>query len=699
MELFKLLGTIAVDNQSANASIDETTGKAEGSESKMTAAFKKIGTAVVTYFAVDKIVAFGKEIVNTMASFEDAMLKVQSLSGATQDEYKQLSDAALDYGSKTAWTSKDVADAMGYMALAGFETSEILASTSGMLSLASASGEDLATVTDILTDAMTGFGDSADQAGRYADVLATVQAKSNTTVGLLGEAFKYVSPLAGSYGYALEDVAAALGLMANSGVKGSMAGTALSSMLTRLATDAGASSKSLGALGTLTEVCGVEFYNADGSTRSLSVVLKELCDATKDFTVEEKAAIAKTIAGQEAQKGLLAILNQGSEAYEELHGKLTDCNGAATNMAENMESGLGGAIRNIQSAFEGFKITLGQQFSEPLGTVIREIAGWINGTLTPALGTIGTALSVAIAWFQEMYDRVSAHLPAIQATFMELWAVAQVVWATVGQPIFNMIQTAVEIVYNAFAAKMPEIKAFVSQCFADIKTFWENNLQPCLQAIGDFIRNILAPAFAFVFNEFIVARVESAFKFIKDLWEYTLKPIFVGITDFLTGVFTGNWKQAFEGLVKIVEGIFNGIVNRVKYPINKVIDLVNSFIKGLNKLQVPDWVPGVGGKGINIPLIPTLEKGGILEKGQVGLLEGNGAEAVVPLHQNRAWISAVARDMDSAFGGKETVGVLNKILEAINRTNDGQEDLKDSFASMKVEMNNREFARLVKAVN
>ena len=150
--------------------------------------------------------------------------------------------------------------------------------------------------------------------------------------------------------------------------------------------------------------------------------------------------------------------------------------------------------------------------------------------------------------------------------------------------------------------------------------------------------------------------METAFNFIKDLWNNTLKPVFTGITDFLTGVFTGNWRQAFQGLVNIVQSIFSGIVTKVKYPINQVINLVNSFIRGLNKLKIPDWVPGFGGKGINIPLIPTLEKGGVLKKGQMGLLEGNGAEAVVPLDQNRAWISAVARDMkDVGIGGQKDV--------------------------------------------
>lgn len=215
MELFKLFGTIAIHNDEANQAIDDTVGKAKDSESSLSSTFKKVGTAVAAAFSAQKIIDFGVQSVNTLQGFEDSMLKVQSLSGATADQYQQLSDAALHYGSTTAWTSQNVADAMGYMALAGFDTNEILSATPGVLSLASASGEDLATVSDILTDAMTGFGDSASDATRYADVLATTQAKSNTTVGMLGEAFTYVSSLAGTYSYSLEDVSTALGVMAN----------------------------------------------------------------------------------------------------------------------------------------------------------------------------------------------------------------------------------------------------------------------------------------------------------------------------------------------------------------------------------------------------------------------------------------------------------------------------------------------------
>lgn len=401
MELFKLFGTIAINNDEANRKIDETTGRAEASESKMSAAFKRVGAAVAAGFAVDKIVNFGKSAIETAASFEDGMLKVQSLSGATQEEYEKLSKAALDYGSTTAWTAKDVADAMGYMALAGFDTNEILESTSGMLSLASASGEDLATVTDILTDSMTGFGDSAKDAERYADVLATTQAKSNTTVGDLGEAFKYVSSLAGTYSYSLEDVSAALGTMANAGVKGSMAGTALSSIITRLGTNTSGARDAIEAL-------GVSFYNQDGTARALGDVIKDLCDATQGMDVAQKAELASTIAGAEAQKGLLAILNQGSGAYTDLQNQLYNCSGAAKDMADNMESGLGGSIRSLQSAWEGFKIKIGEKLEPGISAGLRSLADFITSTAIPALETVCNGISSVVEWMKKHETAIKA---------------------------------------------------------------------------------------------------------------------------------------------------------------------------------------------------------------------------------------------------------------------------------------------------
>ena len=289
----------------------------------------------------------------------------------------------------------------------------------------------------------------------------------------------------------------------------------------------------------------------------------------------------------------------------------------------------------------------------------------------------------------------------IQELFTFLWTVLQGTWETLGQPIWDLIQECIAIVSGIFAEKMPEIQGFVQQCFSDIQTFWEKHLKPCFNAIGNFIQTVLAPVFEFVFKAKIQAAVETAFGFIKSIWENTLKPVFTGITDFLTGVFTGNWEQAWKGVASVLKGIINGIITGIETMINGAINALNGLISGINNL-----IAKAGSKlglTLSIPMIPTislpkLEEGGVLERGQVGLLEGTGAEAVVPLDQNRKWISAVAQEMDMAMGGSNAD--IRELKEAFTDFVAVLPDMMmEAFTSMKFDVNNREFARLVKAVN
>lgn len=589
MELFKLFGTIAIHNDEANQAIDDTVGKAKTSESSLSSTFKKVGTAVAAAFSAQKIIDFGVQSVNTLQGFEDSMLKVQSLSGATADQYQQLSDAALHYGSTTAWTSQNVADAMGYMALAGFDTNEILSATPGVLSLASASGEDLATVSDILTDAMTGFGDSASDATRYADVLATTQAKSNTTVGMLGEAFTYVSSLAGTYSYSLEDVSTALGVMANAGVKGSMAGTSLSSVITRLGTNTSGARDAIEAL-------GVQFYNTDGTARPLGDVIVDLCDATANMTTEQKASLASTVAGAEAQKGLLAILNQGSSAYTDLNQKLKESSGNADEMANTLESGLGGAMRSLSSAWEGFKIKLAQKFEVPLSDLIHNLADFITGSAIPALDNFVSAITPVVEalinfgkWMQEGSagaELLKGVIVAVTAAFTawQTIAAAQSLWSKLTKGIkgaktaFTALNTAMAA--NPIGVVIAVITALVAAFIylwntsEGFRNFWIGLWEAVKSAFNTAVEVVSTGIQNFItwFQDFI-ASIEQ---FIGDLKQ--------GIQDGLDTIHQA-WDDAWNAIQTTVEGIFNAISETV----SNFVDGVQAFFQGLYEGVQAAW--------------------------------------------------------------------------------------------------------------
>lgn len=315
-----------------------------------------------------------KDTVDTFKDFEAAMSQVKAISGASESEFTKLTAKAKEMGATTKFTATESAEAFNYMAMAGWNAQQMTDGIGGILNLAAASGEDLATTSDIVTDALTAFGLKASDATHFSDVLAMAASSANTTVSGMGETFKYAGSMAGSLGYSIEDVALATGLMANSGIKGTMAGTALNSMFTRLATDAGASSKQLGALGTLTKKLGVQFYDAHGNARDLSDVLGEMRHATQGMNDQEKSAIANKIAGMEAQKGLLAILNASEEDYNKLAEAINNADGAASNMSDTMLDNLQGSLTLLQSAVDGVKIAFGQR----LAPYVRSFAEWLT---------------------------------------------------------------------------------------------------------------------------------------------------------------------------------------------------------------------------------------------------------------------------------------------------------------------------------
>ncbi len=307
------------------------------------------------------LVGAGAAAIKVAADFDSGMSKVQAISGATGEDLDKLRDKAREMGSKTKFSASEAADAMSYMAMAGWKTGDMLDGIEGIMNLAAASGEDLATTSDIVTDALTAFGLKASDSAHFSDILAAASSNANTNVSLMGETFKYVAPVAGALGISAEDTAEAVGLMANAGIKGSQAGTSLRSILTRLATDAGSSSKSLGALGVLTEELGVEFYDANGKVRDFGDILKDARKQWKSLSEEDASRFAKKIAGEEGISAWLSMMNAAPEDIAKLSGAISNCDGAAEKMAATMQNNLKGQLTVLKSQAEELAIGFGMQ--------------------------------------------------------------------------------------------------------------------------------------------------------------------------------------------------------------------------------------------------------------------------------------------------------------------------------------------------
>ncbi len=314
------------------------------------------------------------QCVSLSADFEETMSTVRALSGANADEIALLTARAKELGASTMYTAQESAQAMTYMAMAGWDANQMLSGMDGVLSLAAASGEDLASVSDIVTDNLTAFGLKASDTAHFADVLAAAATNSNTSVAIMGETFKNSAAVAGALEYSIEDVAVAVGLMANAGVKGSNAGTALRNIFTGLLSGVTLTSEAFGEL----EYSAV---NADGTMKPFSQTIQELRGYFDQMTGAEKTMNAQTIAGQRAFAGLLSILNATDEDYNALAASIAACDGAAEKMAQIKMDNLRGDVTLLQSAWDALRVTVGEQFNPELRRTVQigtSVTSWLN---------------------------------------------------------------------------------------------------------------------------------------------------------------------------------------------------------------------------------------------------------------------------------------------------------------------------------
>lgn len=309
--------------------------------------------------ATGAVTALSVASIRAGSNFEEGMSKVSAISGATASDLQALADKAKEMGATTKFSATQSAEALQYMAMAGWKTEQMLDGLPGIMNLAAASGEDLASVSDIVTDAMTAFGLKAEESGRFADVLAAASSNANTNVGMMGATFKYVAPVAGSLGYNIEDMAVAIGLMANAGIKGEMAGTQLRAALTRLANPTKDSAAAMDAL-------GMSLTNNDGTMKSFDTIVRDLRNGMAGLTEEQQATYAAMLGGQEAMSGLLAIANASEEDFNKLSSAIDNSTGAAEKMAKTANDNLKGDLTILGSTAESVGIKIYEKFETPM---------------------------------------------------------------------------------------------------------------------------------------------------------------------------------------------------------------------------------------------------------------------------------------------------------------------------------------------
>lgn len=531
------------------------------------------GKTLTTHVTVP-IVGLGTAAVKTTSDFESAMSKVSAISGATGSDLDALNQKAQEMGAKTKFSATESAEAFTYMAMAGWKTEDMLQGIDGIMALAAADGLDLATTSDIVTDALTAFGLSADDSGHFADVLAAAASNANTNVSLLGESFKYAAPVAGALGYSAEDTAIALGLMANAGIKGSQGGTALRSSLSRLIkpTDDAAA---------LMEQYGLSMTNADGSMKSLGEVMEMLRTKMGGLSEAEQAQAAATLFGQEAMSGMLAVINASDSDYEKLTSAIYGADGAAQQMADTMLDNLSGQSTLLKSALEGLAI----QFGEILMPYIKQFVQWLQNLvqklqeMTPeqkeqivkwaafaaaigpvllAVGKLVTGIGNVISVFGKLKTAIPAvkgALVAVKGAIAGISAPVVAVVAVIGTLVaaFATLWKTNEEFRNKITAIWNQIKGtFDKLCQGIVDRlnklgFDFENIGEVLKAIWEGFCNFLAPIF------------EGVFQNIANTFD-TIVNVILGILDFFIAIFTGDWEGAWDAIKGIFESIWNGIV-------------------------------------------------------------------------------------------------------------------------------------------
>ena len=419
-------------------------------------------------------------------SFESGMSEVAAISGATASELDSLTEKAKEMGAKTKFSATESAEAFKYMAMAGWQTGDMLNGIEGIMNLAAASGEDLASVSDIVTDALTAFGLQAKDSAHFADVLAQASSRSNTNVGLMGYTFKYVAPVAGALGYSIEDMAVAIGLMANAGIKGEQAGTQLRGVLSRM-------SLPTEKVQTAMDKLGLSLTDSEGNMKSFAEVMQDMRTGFSKLTDAEKTTYAAMLGGQEAMSGLLAIVNASDEDFNNLTAAIAASDGTAQKMADTMNDNLQGAFTIMKSAAEGFGITVYESMQEPLKELCKEGTAYL-GQLTDAFkeGGLSSAVEAAGGMFAEIATKAAKAAPQMVTAAVSF---IKAFIKGISDNRAQLLTAARDIVYalvDGLVSLLPrEVQKPVKETVSILKKSFESGgLKEAINTVGTVLKNL-----------------------------------------------------------------------------------------------------------------------------------------------------------------------------------------------------------------
>jgi TP901 family phage tail tape measure protein len=567
-----------VNAELARAPFDEYAAKAEKVGGTLTSVGQKLLPLSTS------IAGLGVAAVKTTADFDSEMSKVSAISGATGTDLDKLRGKAREMGAKTKFSASEAAQGMQYMAMAGWKTQDMMDGLEGIMNLAAASGEDLASTSDIVTDALTAFGLSAKDSSHFSDILAAASSNANTNVSMMGETFKYAAPVLGSLGYTAEDAALAIGLMANAGIKSSQAGTSLRGAITNLA-------KPTDTVAAAMDKYGISLTDSSGKMLSLRELMEQLRQKLGGLSEAEQAQAAAALFGKNAMSGMLAIINGSDKDFEKLAGAIDNCDGSSEKMANTMNDNLQGQITILMSQLQELAISFGEILMPKIRDIVTHIQNFVDklnamdegqketilrigmfvAALAPmlmglgkvitfsanvsrALGTLSAGL-VKAGGFSGVFTKalglitspaaiVVGAIAAITAVIIHLWNTNEDFRNTI-TAIWQKIKDA----FTIFAAGISERLSALGITFSDVTS--------AIKTIWDGFCNLLALVLEAAFNTIAIA-LQTAFNVILGIW------------DVFSAVFSGDWSGAWEA----VKGIFSSVWDGLKEYFSTIIGAV-----------------------------------------------------------------------------------------------------------------------------